>query len=196
MKDRIDAKTFMERDAVREALNQFDMTTRDGYLGILTAHERALHSLALARTSSRLRTAADADVDHLLARVRADLACLGHVGWGDVALPGAETPLNATALEYVQAGLRWELRAVQQVWSRSTDEAVRSTCRFLTSTHNPARWRAICDYLEQCPAAGAEADAVVADTRRIFSIYQAALAWRAHRQMHPDVADAPFALAS
>ncbi len=196
LKDRIDAETFIDRGAVREAFNQFDITTRDGYLGILTAHERALHSLALARTSSRLRTAADADVDHLLARIRADLTCLGQVGWGDVALPGSETPLNGTALEYVQAGSRRGLRALRQVWSGSADEAVRSTSRFLTSTHNPARWRSICDHLDRCPATGADANGVVADTRRIFSIYRAALAWRAPRQLHPDVADAPFAMAS
>lgn len=182
LRERLRGETRRSHDMVDAAFLAHDITVFGGYTSFLLAHQTVLQSLSISSQNSCGHTLLS-EIELLLGRVRADLMSLGECAL--VPDPPDGRAYDPTALDYVLLGSRLGMAVLRKTWSRSSDPAVLSTAKFLSTPPEPIRWRAFCKDLSAMPASGAKADTIIADAHAIFASYARA----ADRAAKPSTGD-------
>ncbi|WP_375261683.1 biliverdin-producing heme oxygenase [Palleronia sp.] len=165
LRSRLRADTAAQHARLDEAISTADVSTRSGFARFMQTHHAAFRAIDAVAPRAELRDLAD--------RAGHDLASLG-VATGSI--PDAGVPLDRDAVEYVLQGSRLGTKVLRRRWQESTDPQVQAADAYFDAPIDPSAWRATCDALEARPASGAASDRVVSDARRIFDIFQTALA--------------------
>ncbi|KAF0675304.1 Heme oxygenase [Profundibacterium mesophilum KAUST100406-0324] len=148
-----------------------------GLTTFLAASLRALDAIEPA--PGPCRAAAETLRRSMADAARRDLAELGspaHEPGHGTSEPAASLPrpaaLAAEAVLYVLGGARMGAAVLRRDWGRSRDPRVLACGRYLGAQFDGPSWPAVAQALGARPAVGADAEAIVADARRVFHTFE------------------------
>ncbi len=173
LRDRLRRDSRAEHARVDAAVGALDLGQAGDLGRFLAAHHAAFRAIAPAARGTSRGLVAD-----LAARLEADLTVLGRA-----ALPAApQMACDPVAVDYVVLGSRLGTAVLRRRWAAAAGGRAAGAGRYLTAPGQGAAWRTFCAAQASRPGTGPAAERIVGDVRRLFDLFDRALARAAGRE--------------
>ena len=170
LRDRLRYDTAADHDRLDARFSQLDLQVRADFPVFLAAHFMAFSTLRRLGMQGRLVRQDDlARFEQALGR---DLNVFGHNAHPTLTM---DAPCDPIALDHIVLGSRLGTAVLRKRWQGSSDAMVLRAGAYFGLPQDAHLWRQHCAAMAERDETGADADRAVADTRRLFGLFETAL---------------------